>query len=67
MSNIGLDVVDRTVQTTNIRLDEIMTQILGVRERGQIDKVKHSLPQELRTLWPDGRGQTPSSCALMWP
>jgi uncharacterized protein (DUF2267 family) len=43
MSATGLDVFDKTLQTTNIWLDP-----------HQIEKVRQTLPENIRALWPTG-------------
>lgn len=43
MSATGVDVFDKTLQTTNIWLDP-----------HQIEKVRQTLPENIRALWPTG-------------
>ncbi len=67
MSATGLDVFDKTLQTTHIWLDELMAKIRPVEScnatqavfrllsrhvnPGQIDKVRQSLPGEVQANW----------------
>lgn len=54
-------IADDLSGTRPVNSEDVTRAVFGVLERhvtrGQIDKVKQSLPQELRTLWPDGGGQ----------
>jgi uncharacterized protein (DUF2267 family) len=43
MSATGLDVFDKTLQTTNRHLDP-----------HQVEKVRQALPKNIRALWPTG-------------
>ena len=43
MSATGLDVFDKTLQTTNHHLDP-----------HQVEKVRQALPENIRALWPTG-------------
>ena len=65
MSATGLDVFDKTLQTTNIWLkdigpidtEEAARAVFAVLDAhiasGEIEDIKGTLPAELRRLWPD--------------
>ena len=53
MSATGLDVFDKTLQTTNHHLDP-----------HQVEKVRQTLPENIRALWPTGQRPDPSNLPL---
>ena len=55
MSATGLDVFDKTLQTTNHHLDP-----------HQVEKVRQALSENIRALWPTGAEARPFEPAA-WP
>ena len=53
MSATGLDVFDKTLQTTNHHFDP-----------HQVGKVRRALPENIRALWPTGAEADPSNLPL---
>lgn len=60
MSATGLDVFDKTLQTTHIWLDQIMEK-LGQVPEGRVRKVRGSLPKDVRNMWPSQKPTEPES------
>jgi len=50
MSATGLEVFDKTIQTTNIWLGESVHEIGPDRH---VAKIQHVLPESLRSFWQD--------------